>query len=364
MSNTRIKKLQSILHKKQAAACFITNQKNIFYLTGFIGISPYEHESTLLITTNQAYLYIPQMYRDRAMAVVHTDITLVTDLPKGLFGSWTMHATTGTIVCESENLTLAEFDTLQGHTTATLLPEKGIVAALRLYKDDTEIAALKKASAMTDKAFTHIQEFIAKRMYTRLCEHDVIEELRRYSHALGSHGFGFDPIVAYGPGSAEPHYISNNTPIKPGNVLLIDMGFVVDGYTSDFSRTLSLGAPTDEFTRIYALVQETQQACLDACKPGASTTTLYTLSQDIFTKHGVADLYLHSLGHGVGLDVHEAPRLASSHDTILKPGMVITIEPGLYLSNQFGVRIEDLVLITEDGYELLTTSSKKMISLV
>ena len=360
----RIQQLRNMLTKKQATACFLTNQKNIYYLTGFIGISPYEREASLLVTQDHTYLFVPHMYRDRARNKVFDDITIVTDLPKGILYSWIAYVANGMVYIEAEDLTLAEYSELKKKTSLNLFPARGMVEALRLIKSKDEIARLRHAAYITDQTWEAVQTFVQTHIDTGIREHDIIEEIQRVSTSLGSQGIGFDPIVAVGPGSAEPHYISENRKITRGQALLVDMGFVIDGYTSDFTRTMYLGKPTKEFEHIYMLVKDAQQACLDACKPAVSTTTLYNISNTHFTQHGVADLYLHSLGHGVGLDIHEAPRLSKSHNTMLQPGMVITIEPGLYLSEQFGVRIEDLVLITENGYELLSTSSKELVSLV
>lgn len=362
--NTRIKQLQQKLKEKQATACFLTNQKNIYYLTGFIGISPYERESTLLVTTDDAFLCVPDMYTERAQHVLHKGITLVRPGTNGLFGFWNTFVSRGPVLCESGNLTLKEFEYLKTKTTHELTPIDNLIESLRLIKDEHEIKALRKAAKITDATFTHIQTYIQQHLDTDLREHDIIEEIRRVSCSLGSEGFGFDPIVAVGPGSAEPHYISINKRVERGQALLIDMGFIVDGYTSDFTRTLFLGEPDDAFTRTYTLVQEAQQACLDACTPGVSTTELYTISREHFERAGMAQHYLHSLGHGVGLDIHEAPRLGNTQETYLTPGMIITIEPGLYHSHQFGVRIEDLVHITQEGCNVLTTSSKALVSLV
>ncbi len=350
--------------EKQAAACFLTNQKNILYLTGFSGISPHERESTMLVTQTEAWLFVPRMYAERANHITTQGVQIVADLPGGFLGTWTNYAPQGTILVESEHLSVADYHRLQRKTAQELLPTQQLVEPLRIIKTAQEIAAMRKAASIADKTWHAVQSFVRTHIDRGIREHDVVEEIRRTSTALGSEGYGFDPIVAAGPGSAEPHYISENKPITRGMALLVDMGFVVDGYTSDCTRTMFLGTPSPEFQRIYSLVQEVQYQCLEACKPGTSTSALYKQSQEYFSTHGVADLYLHSLGHGVGLDIHEAPRLGNTQDTILAPGMVITIEPGLYLTGKFGVRIEDLVLITKDGYEVLTTSSKELVSLV
>lgn len=365
MHHHRQSALQSILTQEHADACLITNAKNIFYLTGFAGISPYERESIFLTTKEHGnFLFVPPMYAEHAHNTVDaTNITIISSIPHGLFGTAVTHTACNTILCESDNLTYSEYACLTAKTRATLMPKKNLVEPLRLKKDVQEIAWLKKAAAITDAAYAHIVTYIQTHIATGLREHDVKEELRRFALAAGSEGCGFDTIVAAGAGSSQPHYISQNKKLERGEPLLIDMGFLYQGYTADFTRTMFLGTPTPLYTEIYTLVKECQQTCLDACRPGISTKELYTRSLEYFTRSGKESLYLHSLGHGVGLDVHESPSLSPSGNTILEPGMVITIEPGLYREKNFGVRIEDLLLITDDGYELFTKSSKQLTSI-
>lgn len=361
----RISALQHKLKEKNFDALLVTTPTNIRYLSNFFGISDSERESVLFVTQTQAFLFVPRMYADHAKQTVSKDVQIISELPKGLFGSFVEYAKPDwNICCESKNMTLAEHAHIQKGTGIKLAHSSGLVEELRFIKSEDEIKSLTQASKITDKTFTHIVEFIQKNLDVGITEHDVIEELRRYSTLLSSEKFGFDPIVAVGPGSAEPHYISQNRKLERGQALLIDMGFVVNGYTSDFTRTMFLGKATEKFKHIYNLVLESQLKSIAAAKPGVNTKDLHEVSAKPFREANKEELYLHSLGHGVGLDIHEAPGISPRTDTVLEPGMVITIEPGLYLSNQFGVRIEDLAVVREDGLELLTNSSKELIEVV
>ncbi len=187
--------------------------------------------------------------------------------------------------------------------------------------------------------------------------------MRELGEEYGADGFGFDPIIAVGPNSAEPHHPTGKDFLKKNDVLLLDFGFCVNGYTSDVSRTLFLGEPSAEFIRIYNLVKECQNLCIESCRPGISVKDLYQISVDFFRKHQVEQNYLHSLGHGLGLNVHEAPSVGSRDQAILTENMVITIEPGLYVAGSFGVRIEDDVVITKDGCEVLTQSTTDVVTI-
>ena len=365
MKTNRIQNLQNLLIRDGLNALLITNPKNIFYLSNFRGVSETERESILFVTKTECFLFIPRMYADHAKISVDSSVQIITELSNGLFGSFVEFIKEDwTIGCEAQNMTLAEHRHIHKGTGVELTLTYGLVEELRIIKSEEEIHSLKKAAQITDQTFEHIQTFIKHNLDAGITEHHVIEELRRFSSSLGSEKFGFDPIVAVGPGSAEPHYISQNRKLDRGQTLLIDMGFVVNGYTSDFTRTIFLGKASPEFKQIYNLVLDVQLKSIAAAKPGTSTKDLHEVSTQVFKDAGKKELYLHSLGHGVGLDIHEAPSISPRSDSTLKHGMIITIEPGLYLSNKFGVLIEDLAVVTEDGVELLTKASKELIEVV
>lgn len=367
--NQRTQKIQEILHQKNASAFFITNPKNIFYLTQFIGISPTERESTLLVTKEKTFLFVPAMYAQRATKLreQNSNFEIITDHERyGLLTSFTKFISqSDTILLEATNLTLAEFEKIQNATTAKLIPEKFLIEKLRIQKDEEEISFLKKACEITDTVFNEILTLLKTTDYTKLSETDIADFMKTAGRNLGSEGFGFDPIIACGAGAAEPHYFTSTKKLEKNNCLLLDFGFLYRGYTADLSRTIFLGNAPNEFKKMYSLVKMCNELCIEHCQAEITAKDLYDISFRFFAGHDLEKKYLHSLGHGVGLDVHEAPSLGLNQETLLEPNMAITIEPGLYFSNQFGIRIEDVVMVKETGVEVLSSgSSKELIEIV
>lgn len=368
MYPNRLNQLRQHIADNHASAFLITNPTNIFYLTGFAGLSPQERESVLLVTTTEAWLCVPAMYAELAknLIVIKTAaIALATDTKKvGIFAlALSYLQTTDILLCEGDNLSVTEFEKLQKHTPIKLVPTSHVIEALRVHKDTDELTCLRQAAKISDQVFDSIVHMLQKTDYTTLREIDIKNMMRELGEKFGADGFGFDPIVAVGPNSAEPHYHTGKDFLKKNNVLLLDFGFSVNGYTSDVSRTLFLGKPSAEFVRMYNLVKDCHDLCIQSCRPGMAVKELYQISVDFFRTHQVEQNYLHSLGHGLGLNVHEAPSLGSRDQTILTENMIITIEPGLYLPGSFGVRIEDDVAITKDGYEVLTRSTTDVVTI-
>ena len=232
-----------------------------------------------------------------------------------------------------------------------------MVEAYRAVKDDDEIAALRAAAAAGDSAFSQADE-LASRSAT---EFEMGERLIAAMESAGGSRAGWPPIVAVGPNASRPHHESGAGPV-PDGLLLLDYGCVVDGYHSDMTRTIFRGGePGDELARVYAAVRESNEAGIAAAKPGAVAGDVDRVCRDVLEGHGLLENFLHSTGHGVGLEIHEGPGVNSTSQEVLAPGHVVTIEPGAYLAGRLGVRIEDMVLITEDGNEVLTNSHKELI---
>lgn len=367
----RLLTVQSLLSQKSATAFFITNPKNIFYLTGFIGISPQERESSLLVTKEQSYLFVPAMYEEQARRAIQqstlSNCEMIVDHERyGLLTSFVRYINeTDTVLVESNNLTLAEFEKIQNTTKTKLQPEKFLIEQSRIIKDEQEIQFLQKACEITDQTFNAIVKLLQNTDYTQITEMDIADYMRVTSRELGAHGFGFDPIIASGAGAAQPHYFTSIKKLEKNNCLLLDFGFVFNGYTADLTRTIFLGKAPEEFKKMYSLVKECNETCIQACKNGITTKALHSLSSQFFKEKNIEKYYLHSLGHGVGLDVHEAPSVGMNNEIILEPNMIITIEPGLYFENKFGIRIEDVILVKKDGAVVLSSqSSKELIEII
>lgn len=234
--------------------------------------------------------------------------------------------------------------------TAKLVATEGIIANLRQCKDAGEIARIRRAIDVAERAMKKVQRFLKP----GATEIEIAARLEFEMRKLGASGPSFPPIVAAGANSSLPHYAPQDRKLKANDVVLIDWGAIVDGYVSDLTRIFALGRVAQRMARIHAIVDEARRKAIAAVRPGVTSGELDRIARQHIQKAGFGPQFSHSLGHGIGLEVHEAPGLRAMTDTVLQTGMVITIEPGIYLPSVGGIRLEDDVLVTEDGHEVLT----------
>lgn len=239
----------------------------------------------------------------------------------------------------------------------TLRAVDGVISSLRVVKDAAEIAAITRAAELLEGAY----ELVASCGLAGRREGDVAWMIERHLREAGASSLSFPSIVAGGQNGAYPHHTPSSDEIPDGTLVTVDIGCVVDGYCSDCTRTFAVGDPGPELRAAYELTLRAQIAALDAVRPGANGRDVDAVARDIITDAGHGDHFGHGLGHGVGMNVHEAPRLARTSDDVLEPGMVVTVEPGIYLPGIGGVRIEDLVIVTEGAPQVLTHFTKDMI---
>ncbi len=237
-----------------------------------------------------------------------------------------------------------------------LLPLEGPVERLRLRKDEEELAHIRRAVELTDRAFEHALEVVRPGM----TERELAWELEKFMRECGSDGLAFPIIVAAGENSALPHATPSERRLKRGDLLLLDLGARWEGYCADLTRMVSLGEPTARQLEVYEVVLRAQEAAIEGIRPGMSGLEADELARRVIREAGFGERFGHGLGHGVGLAVHEGPRLSplAEKEQPLEPGMVVTIEPAIYLTGEFGVRIEDLAVVREDGLEVLTRAPK------
>ncbi len=258
---------------------------------------------------------------------------------------------------EEGHLTVAAFSQIQQVFFDSVWAQaESIISGGRRIKDAKEIALIAKAEAIGDAAFSHIMEFIKPGM----TEKEVALELEFFMRKQGAEGLSFDTIVASGENSSMPHAGVSNRILQNGDLVTMDFGCIYEGYCSDMTRTVAVGDIGHEKAHVYNTVLEAQQLALEKIKPGELCSDVDAVARDYIYKAGYEGCFGHSLGHSVGLYIHEEPRLAGSCDIVLEPGMVVTVEPGIYLAGQYGVRIEDLVVVTEKGYRNLTNSKKEL----
>lgn len=239
------------------------------------------------------------------------------------------------------------------------IPVSNIVEKLRLIKTDEEIKILKEAAELVDRAFSHILHIIRPGVK----EIEIANELEFFMRKNGAASSSFDTIVASGYRSALPHGVASDKTIEKGELVTLDFGAYYKGYCSDITRTIAVGDPGEEMKEIYQIVLEAQKKGVNEIKPGITGREADAITRTYISEKGYGDYFGHSTGHGIGLEIHEGPTLSVRSDTVLEPGMAVTVEPGIYLPGKGGVRIEDDILITEQGNELLTHSRKDFIIL-
>ncbi len=333
----------------------VTTLVNIRYLTGFTGSSAY-----LAVWPDRAVFVTDGRYAEPAAELVAgldaTELVVnrgaIGDVMRDLFLDDDL------VDVEAEAVTLAFAETLTEATGSDLRPRTGLVAELRTFKDEDEIAALERAAAAGDAAFSRLDDLIRDAAHEAELGWELVAAMREE----GADAAGWEPIVASGPGASVPHYRSGRNPVGDG-ILLLDYGCVVDGYHSDMSRTVWLGSsePDAETLRMYEAVLAAQEAAIEAVRPGVPAKDVDAAARSVLADHGLAEFFVHSTGHGVGLEIHEDPRVATTSGDVLEPGNVITVEPGVYRPGRGGVRIEDMVLVTDSGHRVLTQSPKEFI---
>ncbi|TVX78948.1 aminopeptidase P family protein [Peribacillus simplex] len=260
---------------------------------------------------------------------------------------------------EQEHLTYATYKAYEMAIDGQLLPVSGVIENLRLIKTSSEIKILKEAAAIADAAFTHILDFLRP----GISELDVSNELEFFMRKQGATSSSFDIIVASGIRSALPHGVATDKIIEKGDFVTLDFGAYYNGYVSDITRTLAVGKPSEELINIYDIVLEAQLRGMAGIKPGMTGREADALTRNLIEEKGYGQYFGHSTGHGIGLEVHEGPALSLRSDIILEPGMAVTVEPGIYLPGVGGVRIEDDTIVTIEGNEALTHSTKELIIL-
>nr|WP_263325756.1 Xaa-Pro peptidase family protein [Neobacillus sp. Marseille-Q6967] len=260
---------------------------------------------------------------------------------------------------EEDHVTFSTYKAYEKLIESELVPVSGLIEKLRLIKTDAEIKILKVAADIADAAFKHILDFIRPGK----TELEVSNELEFFMRKAGATSSSFDIIVASGHRSALPHGVASEKVIESGDFVTLDFGAYYNGYVSDITRTVAVGQPDQKLKEIYEIVLEAQLRGMAGIKPGMTGKEADALTRDYITEKGYGDYFGHSTGHGIGLEVHEGPALSFRSDIVLEPGMIVTVEPGIYIPGLGGVRIEDDTIITKDHNEALTHSTKELIIL-
>lgn len=354
---SRLQRLLPSLVSAQVDGLLVTSAKNRRYLSGFTGSA-----GLLLIkATGEAWLITDFRYGEQARAQAKEFEVLVYD--KSIIETileTAVNAGIKTLGFEKANLTFAQYEEFREKLEGiNFVPVANLVEKIRAVKEPGEIDLVRQAQELADKAFEHILTYLKP----GIRELDVALELEYYMKKRGAEDRAFDFIVASGQRSSLPHGTATDKVLEAGDLVTMDFGAVVEGYHSDITRTVVLGQANDKQKEIYQIVLEAQEAALSFIKPGLDTKELDAVARDIIKAKGYGEYFGHGLGHGVGFDIHEEPSVSHRGNATLEPGMIITIEPGIYLPGWGGVRIEDMAFITEDGFENLTRSPKELLEI-
>lgn len=354
---SHLRKFRERLKNQELDAFVVSMPENRYYLSGFSardlvlneisGFLVIGRDKQILITDGryvfqarqQCPLFHVVVYREYA---VKTMAQVIRDMGAKRVGVEAQHL----IVHFYQGLVSA----LQG---IEVVPTETMMEPIRAVKEDGEIEKIRNSAALTERA---LQQTLP-RLKAGLSEKQVAWWIESAIRDQGAEAVSFDPIVASGPNGAKAHHEPSERPIREGEPIIIDIGSRLNGYCSDMTRTIILGNPSDQFKEIYSVVRRAQLKAISAIKPGMMTSEADAIAREVIEKAGYGDKFLHSLGHGVGLATHESPRLSRINPTELLENMVVTVEPGIYVEEWGGVRLEEMIVIRENGAELLTTDT-------
>lgn len=350
----RLERLREKFKEHEIDALLITSSYNRRYMANFTGTA-----GVALITNKEALFITDFRYVEQAKEqaqgfeiIEHTGL-IFQEVAKQC-GKYNVKK----LGFEQAHVTYEYYQLIQqALEEATLVPVSGLVEELRLIKDAAEIQKIQEAANIADAAFDHITSFIRP----GIKEIEVANELEFFMRKEGATSSSFDIIVASGYRSALPHGVASEKVIEKGELVTLDFGALLNGYCSDITRTVAVGKLTDELREIYDTVLQAQLRGMEGIKPGITGKEADALTRDYIEEKGYGAYFGHSTGHGLGMEVHEEPRLSKMSKTVLKPGMIVTVEPGIYIAGVGGTRIEDDTLITADGNRSFTHSTKELL---
>ncbi len=350
MYQTRNDRIKARLEAEGLDALLVTSLPNIQYLSGFTGST-----AMVLVTRENCWFLTDFRYHERVAQEVWDGYTMVDNTGKKLteevIPSLADGAALKKLGFESDHVTHATYTKLAEAEDREFVPTTGWVMDLRIVKDEHEIELIRKSVLLNEKIFTELLPLIGP----DITEAELAAEIGYRAVRYGAEGISFDPIIASGPNSSKPHAGFTTSKLVPGTPLTFDMGVRLNGYCSDMTRTVFYKDCPPEWEEVYNLVRRAKDAAHAAIKPGLMGKDIDAVARDLIYGAGYEGKFEHGLGHGVGIEVHEMPRLARPSETVLAPGQVATNEPGIYLPGNGGIRIEDIFVVTADGAENLNT---------
>lgn len=336
----------------------ITSDINRRYFTGMKSSA-----GIVLAFPEKAYLLIDFRYIEKARATVKNAEVIELFRTKPQLTELLKKHNAHTMSIESETMTVKTLNSYRHFFPQIEIDDSDALSTaigkLRMIKDNEEIRCIRKAQEIAEKSLDELMPFIK----VGKTEREIALELNRLMFQNGAEDLSFETIVLSGKNTSMPHGVPSDKKVQDGEFVLMDFGAVWNGYHSDMTRTICVGEPDDEMKKVYNIVLEAQLAGLANARAGITGKELDKISRDIIEKAGYGDNFGHSLGHGVGLEIHEKPNASPNYDSVLESGSILTVEPGIYIEGKFGVRIEDFVILTENGCDNLTKYAKNIISL-
>lgn len=347
----RSEKILKALQGK-ADALLVKHPPNVRYASGFTG------EGWLLIGENARVIFTDGRFLQEAAKCKDWQSVITTGKEEAVAKTIIEHKLSK-VGIEEDAFSIGSYLALQKACgdKISLLPLGGIVENARICKDDHEIAIIAKACALTCDAFWDIIRVVVPGM----TEIEVADRLWQILRQAGADAPSFPFIIAGGENGSQPHAVPSQRQLQKGDLLTLDYGIVLDGYCSDFTRTVAIGSPSVELRRLYDCVSKAQELSLKGLCAGRTGKQVDAIARDYLAQQGYTDAFCHGLGHGMGIEIHEAPRLSTGGDLPLENGMIVTVEPGLYIEGLGGVRIEDSCLVLQDGYRNLTQVTKELL---
>lgn len=357
MLQTRIDKLMALRSRAGVEAFYVTKPENRFYLSGFSGTA-----GALLLCSGGAFLLTDFRYLEQAgQESPHFKVIAATESLIEKLAALLKENKVTRLGCDGDHLSYNDFLKLKDRLVSVeLIGTTGLVEELRLYKDSAEIKNIEEAVRLSDLAFEQVRPLIKP----GTPEREIALQLEFAMRSKGAAGVAFDTIVASGPRSALPHGVASSRRLKKGDLVTMDFGAVYCGYHSDITRTAVVEEPAPWQRDIYSIVLEAQLKAIEAVSHGVKASAVDSAARDVITGMGYGEYFGHGTGHGLGLDIHENPRLSKKVDTVLQAGMVVTVEPGIYLPGRGGVRIEDVVVVLDSGCRVLTRTPKMRLEIL
>ena len=351
-----LKQIASKLEEYGLDAMLLTSEPGEFYGVGFHG------EGYVVVTANECRYFTDSRYIEAAEKTVTGAAITMTSREKSypaLLQQAIDELGIHKMGFEDGYMTVAQYKHLDNALPCELVPAQKLVGELRAVKDEEELERMKKAQAITDAAFDAIVKFIRPGM----TELEIAARLQYEMLTRGAEKMSFDPIVASGPNGSKPHAVPSERKVQTGEFLTMDFGCKVGGYCSDMTRTVALGEPTEEMKKVYQTVLEAQLAGIAVTRAGVPGKSIDAAARKVIADAGYGEYFGHGYGHSLGIEIHESPNANTREETLLPVGAVVSAEPGIYLPGKFGVRIEDVTILREDGCEILTKSPKELIIL-